>query len=263
LKKLYCCGDSFTDKDYWSKTYQKGLTTCWPEIVKKKLGDDWLLYNGAYVGASNNFIVRDFFNYIAVNGDPDCVCIAWTNAGRVSHWESRINTTGFTKDISIDPIGHYNNSVHKINKYKRMIEPAIALGEYIVKQQMWSRYMSKSINDWLTNIFVIQNYCNSNNINHIFIQAISPIEYIVSKHKYKFPVKEVVQTLLDQNLFNHIDNETFVDWPALKSIGGNTIDDLTRETDKSFGLEDSHPNDNGHEMIANKIYEAYYDNYIR
>ena len=259
MKKLYCCGDSFTDKDYWSKKYLEKLTTCWPEILKKKLGDDWQLYNGAYSGASNNFITRDFFNYVAVNGNPDCVCIAWTNAGRVAHWESTINKTGFTKDVSIDPIGHYNNSVHKVNKYKKMIEPAIVLGKYIVEQDMWNRYMSKSINDWLTNIYVIQNYCSSNNINYIFIQAISPIEYVVDTS----PVKDVVQTLLNENLFYHIDNETFVNWPAIKSLGGSTIYDLINETDKSFGPEDSHPNDRGHEMIANKIYEAYCDNYIR
>lgn len=272
MKKLYCCGDSFTDKTYWSREYQQGLTTSWPDIVKEKLGKQWQLYNGAYSGASNGFIVRDFFNYVALNGNPDAVFIAWTNAGRVDHFNGNDKRTGFTRAVSLDPIGHWNNSVHKENKHKVMIQAAVDLGKEIIKKNMWNRYMEKSINDWLTTIFIIQNYCETNRINYVFIQAICPVEFPKTQKSNISYIEEVIKTLINEPLFYFINEENFVYWPVFGCLGGSTIADWTRDTtvwttrskDKlSFGIDDNHPNDKGHEMIAKKVYEVYCDNYIR
>lgn len=260
MKKLYCCGDSFTDKTYWSKEYQQGLTTSWPDIVKQKLGKQWQLYNGAYSGASNSFIVRDFFNYVALNGNPDAVFIAWTNAGRVDHFNGSDKRTGFTRAVSLDPIGHWNNSVHKTNKHKVMIQAAVDLGKEIMEKNMWNRYMEKSINDWLTTIFIIQNYCETNHINYVFIQAINPVELPKTKKTY---IEEVIKILINEPLFYFINEENFVDWPVFECLGGNTIANWIRTSCRSFGINDNHPNDKGHEMIAKKVYEVYRDNYIR
>ena len=258
MKKLYCCGDSFTSEDYYSKRYECGLSTCWPTILKQKLGENWQLYNGAYCGASNNFIIRDFFNYTAVHGNPDLVCIAWSAATRFSIYNGSYNPTGFTRDWALDPISHYNAFVSGDNKYKKIEPSAVELGRHIVEDNLWIRYMEKAVNDWLTHIFVIQNYCDSHNIKYIFAQAINPITFIKVGYNNKH-MKQVIDYTINSPLMNLINEERFIRWPAFKAIGGNTLADLTRNTEMAFGHKDSHPNDKGHKMIA----EVYYDNYIR
>ena len=257
MKKLYCCGDSFTSEDYYSKRYEAGLSTCWPTILKQKLGNNWQVYNGSYCGASNNFIVRDFFNYIAVYGNPDLVCIAWSAATRFSIYNGSNNSTGFTRDWAIDPISHYNH-YRGDSKYRKIEPSAVELGKHIVKNNLWLCFMEKAINDWLTHIFVIQSYCESNNIKYIFTQAVNPVTFIETKDNNNY-MKHVIDCIIASPLMEFINEEHFINWPAYRSIGGNTLSDLTRKTEMSFGYKDSHPNDKGHKMIA----EMYYDNCIR
>lgn len=267
MKTLYCSGDSFTDKKYFSDDYNKGLTTCWPEIFKERLKGKWKLFNNAERGVGNNFILRDFFNHTIYYGDPDIVCIAWSNSGRISHANIPEHSPSrgvgkLSKELCFDPIGHYN-AKHFVEKYKnkRLYEPAIVLGESIVDNNLWENYMMKAMNDWLTNIYIIQQYCESKNIQYLFSQAIECFEWI-SGNRIE---KAVLNAFINSNIPNEINSNAFIGWPCFKFLDGYKMYDILKEhpETRAFGEKDMHPSDYGHKLIANEFWKAYNDNYIR
>ena len=268
MKALYCSGDSFTDKKYFSKDYNKGLTTCWPEILKENLPGEWKLYNNGELGVGNNFILRDFFNHIIVEGNPDLVCIAWSNSGRVAHstMQEQLPDRGqrkIHKEFSFDPVGHYN-AKYFVSKYKdkTLYNPATVLGEDIINNNLWENYMLKSISDWLTNIYIIQQYCESNNIQYIFAQAIECLDFVKGVNHAE---KITLDAFVNNNITKEINSDAFIGWPCFKFLKGYKLRDLLIEhpEKRAFGLKDIHPSDYGHMIIADSFWKAYNDNYIR
>ena len=73
--------------------------------------------------------------------------------------------------------------------------------------------------------------------------------------------------LLKTAQFDLIDRKKFVGWPMYRELGGSTIWDKLDEVDPDWiklrvSKEDLHPNDKGHEYIAEILYDAYKKIYL-
>jgi hypothetical protein len=107
-----------------------------------------------------------------------------------------------------------------------------------------------------------QNHCELHNIQYLQMQAFhSPkhgrLQYI------GYPTKE----LLNSAQFNLIDDKKFIGWPMYEQLGGknagNKLDDADPDRTKlRVSREDSHPNDKGHEYIAEIFYDTYKEIYL-
>ena len=79
--------------------------------------------------------------------------------------------------------------------------------------------------------------------------------------------KLAINAMIDSKIFNEINPDQFIGWPILKQIGGYTVIDILDKVDPErkqlrISDEDSHPNAEGHKIIAQEIYNAYKKIYI-
>ena len=101
-------------------------------------------------------------------------------------------------------------------------------------------------------IHSFQTYCEFYKLPYLQMQAFEPTEIIM-------------KDILDTPQFDYI-NSKFIGWPMYHEIGGyhmsDKLDDIDpcRETHR-VGKNDSHPNDTGHEFIADFFYEKYKEFY--
>ena len=98
-------------------------------------------------------------------------------------------------------------------------------------------------------IHAFQNHCELNKIPFLQTQGI-------------FPTQECNKEFLDSAQFDFIDDKKFVGWPMYRELGGSTMWDKLDEVDPKqtklrIGKEDLHPNGEGHERIAEIMYERY------
>ena len=100
-----------------------------------------------------------------------------------------------------------------------------------------------------------QNHCELHNIKYLQMQAFHSLR--------GQPTKE----LLDSAQFNFIDDNKFIGWPPYEQLGGKTawnkLDDVDPDRTKlRVSTEDLHPNDKGHEYIAEIMYDTYKEIYL-
>lgn len=68
--------------------------------------------------------------------------------------------------------------------------------------------------------------------------------------------KDIVKYFIEHHGFDHLENDdTFIDWPLFREIGGQTWSDIMWPRKNEFWLseKDSHPNASAHQMYAKKI----------
>ena len=79
--------------------------------------------------------------------------------------------------------------------------------------------------------------------------------------------KLAINAMIDSKIFNEINPDQFIGWPILKQIGGYTVIDILDKVDPERNQlrvsdQDTHPNAEGHKIIAQEIYNAYKKIYI-
>jgi len=72
----------------------------------------------------------------------------------------------------------------------------------------------------------------------------------------------VIQTFINSKIFYEIDEDKFIGWPIAQEIGGYNVENILNKldperTDLRISDEDSHPNAEGHKIMAQEIYNAY------
>ena len=103
-------------------------------------------------------------------------------------------------------------------------------------------------------IHAFQNHCELNKIPFLQTQGI-------------FPTQECDKEFLDSAQFDLIDRKKFVGWPMYRELGGSTMWNKLDEVDPDWiklrvSKEDLHPNDKGHEYIAEIMYDKYKEIYL-
>ena len=77
-----------------------------------------------------------------------------------------------------------------------------------------------------------------------------------------FPTQECDKEFLDSAQFDLIDRKKFIGWPMYSELGGSIMSNKLDEVDPDqtklrVSKEDLHPNNKGHEYIAEILYDAY------
>ncbi len=70
------------------------------------------------------------------------------------------------------------------------------------------------------------------------------------------------RAMMHSNYFDLIDDKKFLGWPIHREVGGFCMDDILNELDPDqrkyrISNNDTHPNREGHKVIASKLYEEY------
>jgi len=246
-KVLIAGGDSFTDKNYISDFHSDMDCSWkkWPEILAERLNMNCV--NTGFCGSGNMGIYSRVIDTIGQH-DPNeigYVLVGWSQAQR-EDWEmSRIdprNTAQLHKWT--------NNTIGEV------VEPF-----YFLRRNIRLYYS-------------LQQVCSSLGIKYKQFQMLHPISratglkglskidrtrkrvYDFSK-EYSWP--DLYKAYIEAPLFENIDEDHFIDWPIFEQLGGNGCIDVVLLGDENttyrISEHDNHPNAEGHQLIADYIYE--------
>jgi len=100
-----------------------------------------------------------------------------------------------------------------------------------------------------------QNHCQLNKIPFLQMQGFMG-------RGIENPLEWDIEALFSCAQFDIINDKNYIGWPIFKQLGGETMNDNLNKNDSSklelrISFEDTHPNNKGHELMA----EIFYDNY--
>jgi lysophospholipase L1-like esterase len=153
---------------------------------------------------------------IVLTHKPELIVIGWSDPARQE----------FADDISIVDLWagrNYRNMQNSSDHRRDLIK-------YMTAYDVPGYYYTK----WLRQIILLQSFCQANNVRCVMFNACNAEDWnrtYMAKH---------------QDLVEHIDATTFVGWP----LSGST--EWCFKTPHGPG---GHPLEQGHQIIANKIYE--------
>jgi hypothetical protein len=153
---------------------------------------------------------------IVLNHKPKLIVIGWSDPARQE----------FADDISIVDLWagrNYRNMQNSSDHRRDLIK-------YMTAYDVPGYYYTK----WLRQIILLQSFCRANDVRCVMFNACNAEDWnrtYMAKH---------------QDLVEHVDTTTFVGWP----LSGST--EWCFKTPHGPG---GHPLEQGHQIIANKIYE--------
>ena len=243
-KVLLAAGDSFTDQN--CRSYEKDNVRVWPELLAKKLDMDYV--NVAQAGAGNEQIYSSFLDWICANGAE--------NVG--------LAIAGWSKCERMD-FQLFDN----LEWHNTRTSPRGNLHSWIKKS--------------LRNMYGFQLVCEYHNIPYKQFQMISLMrDYIYENYKHDFENIRLncLEVLMNSEQYDVINESNFIGWPIIDELGGFTVADKTvhknwdeihklanaiegnkfyktakAENKLVIAKEDPHPNQDGHNMIMEFIYE--------
>ena len=239
-----------TAGDSWTGGHQMpvGLNgKVWPNMLAKKLGWDFL--NVGRGGAGNEYIYNSMVDALSrKNNKVDLAICLWSNADR---WDFEGETS-----FQVNPDNQHQFGVYtKEETRKRRLEVMdiifkhnLASGKYnILKTLRWQN--------------AFQNYCQCNNIPFIQGTAFYPSQQLDKVHG------NIVQIYLEHSLFDSILEKHFWGWPMYEELGGKTMSTMLNkidpgETKLRISTIDKHPNDKGHKLMAEALYDKYEEIYL-
>lgn len=242
-KILLAAGDSFTDQN--CRSYQKDKIVVWPELLADKL--DMRCVNIAQAGAGNEQIYSSVLDWVCKNGPDDIglVVAGWSKCERMDYemWGS-------------------------LKWHNTRVSPRGNLHSWIRKS--------------VRNFYSLQLLCEHHNIPLKQFQMISLFrDYIYEYHKDSFKETRLgcIETLMNTEQYDYIDESNFIGWPIYDEANGFVVGDKTvhfgwkpinklangnpnstfykkaKSTEFVVSDEDVHPNQLGHQMIMEFIHE--------
>jgi len=242
-KKLLTIGCSYTDKWYANKY---GFPV-WPDLLAEKLDMD--CHNYGKCGSGNQYIFDKMYDLIAKE-DFDLVVFMWTEFQRLDfQWHGQ---TGW---LHLHP--HRANTVEK---FAMNISGKRTLLRYANIHSMTQNslrlfHLVQTLLKDIPYIMVQGTRCVCTPLGFGFNH---PEDY------WKVVERQCVESMLKSPYIDKIDEDKFLGFPLLRSMGGWSMDDVMDKLDpdrKIYRLggptEDTHPNAEGHKYMAGVIYDAY------
>ena len=233
-KKLIAIGCSFTRDTFNVIDQRPGYDFhVWPTLLSEKLDMDCL--NLGKGGQGNEYISSKLIDTILSEKKEDIglVVLMWSGWQRMDYLDiegewKKVVRKGPVWDIILK----YNNAHNATMK---------SLRHFLIAQKLLE------------------------DIPYLMVQGIGPVyldEFIERKSKHIW-----LQSFLNSKIFDEIDEKKFIGWPILKRIGGYTINNMLDKIDPErnqlrISSEDTHPNAEGHKIIAQEVYDAYEKIYI-
>ena len=74
--------------------------------------------------------------------------------------------------------------------------------------------------------------------------------------------QQAIDIIIDSSILDEINEKNFIGWPIMREIGGYSVEDILDNIDQErkqlrISEEDTHPNGEGHKVIAKEIYNEY------
>ena len=254
-KKLLAVGCSYTD-NCWTKPQPYMLSkvelneeskvgwkhgfSVWPEILAEKL--DMECYNFGASGQGNSYILEKTYDQINKT-NWDLVVLMWSEFQRLDfenrhgHPENAWKSIHHFRDNSL-----VNNLSHESTISLLKIANVYAMTQRSVRFFHLAQTLLKDI-------------------PYIMVQGVMPM------YGTKEIDKECANSIIASPFLNEIDDTKFMGFPTLKNIGGWCMDDMLDKKDPDrismrISAEDTHPNDKGHEYMAELIYNKYREIYL-
>lgn len=244
-KILLVGGDSFSDQNY--KGNSKDMKS-WPIILAEKLSMELVCV--AQSGAGNEQIYSSILDYISVKGSDNIgmVIAGWSKCERIDFERSGTNKWHNTR---VSPKGNVHSWIRKSIRYFYSLQLLCKHFNIPLRQfQMISLF-----NDYITE------YTNKSDYDSVRLDCVNSIS--------------------QSPQFDLIDKSTFIGWPIYKEEGGFVVADVTvhqnwkshytlannikdstyykagrkANLDYVIGAEDAHPNQKGHNLLSEFIYE--------
>ena len=221
----------------------------WPEHLSDKLDMEYV--NLGRTGMGNEYMVSQLLETLMRVKEIGLVVIMW------SEWQRM--------DFQIESNSWYSLHPHRdneeIEKFPMNREGRIALLQYF--------NVVASVMKNLRQFLIAQKLLND--VPYLMIQGCCPLVEPMYLHPENNSIdweeitrirKEAIKQMLDSPIVDKIKEDKFIGWPIFREIGGFTVDNMLDKIDTKreklrVSPDDSHPNSEGHEIIAKNIYEQY------
>ena len=239
-KKLIAIGCSYT-----KMSRKKSLAAIgnrhWPEYLAEKL--DMNCVNLGAAGQGNEYILSKLIDTVLSEKNIGLVVLMW------SEW--------IRQDFQDPANGWYFFHPHKDKSRKERYPIDLKSRNSILQYNDPYNLTMKSLRYFLMSQMLLKD------IPYLMIQGTNPLQNMNEKTAFKL----VIAAMVESKIFNEINPDQFIGWPILKQIGGYTVIDILDKVDPErkqlrISDEDSHPNAEGHKIIAQEIYNAYKKIYI-
>jgi hypothetical protein len=234
-KKLIAIGCSFTRKTSFTQdtfnpvVHLPGFFHVWPTLLSEKLDMDCL--NLGKGGQGNEYISAKLIDTILSEKKEDIglVVLMWSGWQRMDY---------------LDIEGEWKKVVRKGPVW-----------DIILKYNNAHNATMKSLRHFLIAQMLLKD------IPYLMIQGVDTTQYDLERKA------KDIQTFLNSKIFDEIDEKKFIGWPIMQELGGYNVNNILDKLDPEqkelrISAEDSHPNAEGHKIIAQEIYNAYEKIYI-
>jgi len=215
----------------------------WPKYLGEMLNMD--VVNVGLGGIGNEFIYNRIVDELSSTKDVGFAVACWSSHDR---WDFN-SFSKFPKSFRIDP--QVKDSLEGQLLKTKITDKLRQIIDMLLERKMVSTEYNffKSLR-WFN---AFQNYCDSNNIPYIQCSAFNTLS------------SDVISLMLDHPIFYKMNEDHFYGWPMFSQIGGFNLSDKLNEVDPEMKKlrvsdEDTHPNTEGHKVIAELLYSGIVQN---
>jgi len=208
----------------------------WPQHLADKL--DMECVNLGAAGQGNEYILSKLIDTVLTEKNIGLVVLMW------SEW--------IRQDFQDPANGWYFFHPHKDKSRKERYPIDLKSRNSILQYNDPYNLTMKSLRYFLMSQMLLKD------IPYLMIQGTSPLQNMNEKTAFKL----VIAAMVESKIFNEINPDQFIGWPILKQIGGYTVGDILNKIDPEqkelrISKDDTHPNAEGHKIMAQEIYNAY------
>ena len=234
-KKLIAIGCSLTERDI-HRPNREFYFPMWPQHLADML--DMECVNLGKSGAGNDYILAKTVDATLKEKNIGLVVLMW------SEW--------IRQDFQDPANGWYFFHPHKDNSRKERYPIDLKSRSSILQYNNPYNLTMKSLRYFLMSQMLLKD------IPYLMIQGTNPLQNMNEKNVFKL----VIAAMVESKIFNEINPDQFIGWPILKQIGGYTVGDILNKIDPEqkelrISKYDTHPNAEGHKIIAQEVYNAY------
>ena len=280
---LVAVGDSWTDENFQSSVYKD--VDCswpkWPEHLAEYLDMDVL--NLGQSGSGNLQIfskVVDATQLENIGG----VVVMWSEPDRIDfeihgakdltgynsitdsafyHWSPR-RSLGNKRQTHM-PLEKRYTTFFDMGRVQRSLQRSPTdfdhLAEEVLKLGIW--HIATTWKLTFRYMFAVQNLLENLKIPYLQIQGTNPFFTWMMDEKgnytqdYSDELNKLLGYIKNLDYMFSMDSEKFVGWPCFEKLGGYRTSNVIRDEKYRMGAEDSHPNKEGHRIIANHLLEEW------
>ena len=247
MSKLIVSGCSYTDNLY---TRDFGFTT-WPELLADKLGMECI--NLGASGAGNDYILSSLME-VMFEKDIGLMIAMWSEFERID-FQLHSRFLHGSPEFGWGPGRRGWTSVHMHREQSPEYRKDVVKNAFIGKKV---GTLPVLVEKSLRIFYTFQILMEKHKIPYLHLMGTVPCD-----HNDR---PTAIETFFRSIFMDKINENKFIGWPIMSEIGGLNISGFLSELDPEMkklriSEEDSHPNKEGHEVIADYLYKKIEEEY--